>query len=158
MLSHSQKHSAMKQIVINVADERVPLYRELVSQLGDKIASEKQVDDEHVDVFERARLALRILNEEGVIKRKGDYAYIYKLIDKGHVKGLGKFESTKSFLLFLKEMGVKDLPGCTTIDEAYKKIDGRFPNWKFTDTDDPGRTIRRINVGNRFLSVMNKGV
>lgn len=147
----------MKQIVINVADERVPLYRELVSQLGDKIASEKQVDDEHVDVFERARLALRILNEEGVIKRKGDYAYIYKLIDKGHVKGLGKFESTKSFLLFLKEMGVKDLPGCTTIDEAYKKIDGRFPNWKFTDTDDPGRTIRRINVGNRFLSVMNKG-
>lgn len=147
----------MKQIVINVADERVPLYRELVSQLGDKIASEKQVDDEHVDVFERARLALRILNEEGVIKRKGDYAYIYKLIDKGYVKGLGKFESTKSFLLFLKEMGVKDLPGCTTIDEAYKKIDGRFPNWKFTDTDDPGRTIRRINVGNRFLSVMNKG-
>ena len=115
------------------------------------------MDDEHVDVFERARLALRILNEEGVIKRKGDYAYIYKLIDKGHVKGLGKFESTKSFLLFLKEMGVKDLPGCTTIDEAYKKIDGRFPNWKFTDTDDPGRTIRRINVGNRFLSVMNKG-
>ena len=147
----------MKQIIINVADERVPLYRELVTQLGDKIASEKQVDDEHVDVFERARLALRILNEEGVIKRKGDYAYIYKLIDKGHVKGLGKFESTKSFLLFLKEMGVKDLPGCTTIDEAYKKIDGRFPNWKFTDTDDPGRTIRRINVGNRFLSVMNKG-
>ena len=145
-------------MVINVADERVPLYRELVSQLGDKVASEKQVDDEHVDVFERARLALRILNEEGVIKRKGDYAYIYKLIDKGHVKGLGKFESTKSFLLFLKEMGVKDLPGCTTIDEAYKKIDGRFPNWKFTDTDDPGRTIRRINVGNRFLSVMNKGV
>ena len=61
MLSHSQKHSAMKQIVINVADERVPLYRELVSQLGDKVASEKQVDDEHVDVFERARLALRIL-------------------------------------------------------------------------------------------------
>ena len=157
MLLTHKKHSAMKQIIINVADERVPLYRELVTQLGDKIASEKQVDDEHVDVFERARLALRILNEEGVIKRKGDYAYIYKLIDKGHVKGLGKFESTKSFLLFLKEMGVKDLPGCTTIDEAYKKIDGRFPNWKFTDTDDPGRTIRRINVGNRFLSVMNKG-
>ncbi len=157
MLSHSQKHSAMKQIVINVADERVPLYRELVSQLGDKVASEKQVDDEHVDVFERARLALRILNEEGVIKRKGDYAYIYKLIDKGHVKGLGRYESTRSFRLFLKEMGVEDLPGCTTIDETYKKIDGRFPDWKFTDTNDPGRTIRRINVAKRFLSAYTKG-
>ena len=147
----------MRQLTINVCEEDSEFFKELVKRFGGQIASEKQVDDEHVDVFERARLALRILNEEGVIKRKGDYAYIYKLIDKGHVKGLGKFDSTKSFLLFLKEMGVKDLPGCTTIDEAYKKIDGRFPNWKFTDTDDPGRTIRRINVGNRFLSVMNKG-
>ena len=102
-------------------------------------------------------LALRILNEEGVIKRKGDYAYIYKLIDKGHVKGLGRYESTRSFRLFLKEMGVEDLPGCTTIDETYKKIDGRFPDWKFTDTNDPGRTIRRINVAKRFLSAYTKG-
>lgn len=147
----------MKQIVINVADERVPLYRELVSQLGDKIASEKQVDDEHVDVFERARLALRIVMDEGLIRFKGDYAYIYKLIDKGHVKGLAKFESTKSFHKFLKEMGVMDLPGCSTIDDAYKKIDGQYPNWTFTDTNDPGKMIRRINVARRFLSAFTKG-
>lgn len=147
----------MKQMVINVADERVPLYRELVSQLGDKIASEKQVDDEHIDVFERARLALRIVMDEGFIRFKGDFAYIYKLIDKGHVKGLAKFESTKSFHMFLKEMGVMDLPGCSTIDDAYKKIDGQYPNWTFTDTNDPGKMIRRINVARRFLSAFTKG-
>ncbi len=147
----------MKQIIINVADERVPLYRELVSQLGDKIASEKQVDDEHVDVFERARLALRIVNDEGLIRFKGDYAYINKLIDENKVKGMHMFESSKTFRLFLEQMGVEKLPGCTTIEDAYKTIEGNFPNWTFTDTNDPGKMIRRINVARRFLCAFTKG-
>jgi len=147
----------MKQMVINVADERVPLYRELVSQLGDKIASEKQVDDEHVDVFERARLALRIVMDEGLIRFKGDYAYINKLIDENKVKGMHMFESSKTFRLFLEQMGVEKLPGCTTIEDAYKTIEGNFPNWTFTDTNDPGKMIRRINVARRFLSAFTKG-
>ena len=144
-------------MVINVADERVPLYRELVSQLGDKIASEKQVDDEHVDVFERARLALRIVMDEGLIRFKGDYAYINKLIDENKVKGMHMFESSKTFRLFLEQMGVEKLPGCTTIEDAYKTIEGNFPNWTFTDTNDPGKMIRRINVARRFLSAFTKG-
>jgi len=147
----------MKQIVINVADERVPLYRELVTQLGDKIASEKPVEDEHVDVFERARLALRIVFDEGLIKHKGDYAYINKLIDEGKVKNLYMFESSKTFRCFLEELGVENLPGCTTVDEAYRRVDGEFPNWTFTDTKDPGKVIRRINVARRFLSAFTKG-
>ena len=147
----------MKQLVINVADDRAPLYRELVSQLGDKIASEKQVDGEHVDVFERARLALRIVMDEGLIRFKGDYAYINKLIDENKVKGLHMFESSKTFRLFLEQMGVEKLPGCTTIDDAYKIIEGNFPNWTFTDTNDPGKMIRRINVARRFLSAFTKG-
>lgn len=147
----------MKQIVINVADERVPLYRELVSQLGDKVASEKQVDDEHVDMFERARLALRIVIDEGLIRFKGDYAYINKLIDENKVKGLHMFESSKTFRLFLEQMGVEKLPGCTTIEDAYKIIEGNFPNWTFTDTNDSGKMIRRINVARRFLSAFTKG-
>lgn len=144
-------------MVINVADERVPLYRELVSQLGDKIASEKQVDDEHVDVFERARLALRIVMDEGLIRFKGDYAYINKLIDENKVKGMHMFESSKTFRLFLEQMGVEKLPGCTTIEDAYKTIEGNFPNWTFMDTNDPGKMIRRINVARRFLSAFTKG-
>ena len=147
----------MKQLVINVADDRAPLYRELVSQLGDKIASEKQVDGEHVDVFERARLALRIVMDEGLIRFKGDYAYINKLIDENKVKGMHMFESSKTFRLFLEQMGVEKLPGCTTIDDAYKIIEGNFPNWTFTDTNDPGKMIRRINVARRFLSAFTKG-
>ena len=147
----------MKQIVINVADDRVPLYRELVSQLGDKVASEKQVEGEHVDVFERARLALRIVMDEGLIRFKGDYAYINKLIDENKVKGMHMFESSKTFRLFLEQMGVEKLPGCTTIEDAYKTIEGNFPNWTFTDTNDPGKMIRRINVARRFLSAFTKG-
>jgi hypothetical protein len=147
----------MKQLVINVADDRVPLYRELVSQLGDKVASEKQVEGEHVDVFERARLALRIVMDEGLIRFKGDYAYINKLIDENKVKGMHMFESSKTFRLFLEQMGVEKLPGCTTIDDAYKTIEGNFPNWTFTDTNDPGKMIRRINVARRFLSAFTKG-
>ena len=122
----------MKQIIIIVADERTPLYRELVTQLGDKIASEKQMEDEHVDVFERARYALHILNKERNIKFKGDYA-------------------------FLEQMGVEKLPGCTTLEDAYKTIDGNFPDWTFSDTQDPGKIIRRINVARRFLSAFTKG-
>ena len=147
----------MRQLTINVYEEDSDFFKELVDRFCGQIASEKQVDDEHIDVFERARLALRIVMDEGFIRFKGDFAYIYKLIDKGHVKGLAKFESTKSFHMFLKEMGVMDLPGCSTIDDAYKKIDGQYPNWTFTDTNDPGKMIRRINVARRFLSAFTKG-
>ena len=147
----------MRQLTINVYEKDSEFFKELVKRFGGQIASEKQVDDEHVDVFERARLALRILNEEGVIKRKGDYAYICKLIDDNKVKDMHMFESSKTFRLFLEQMGVEKLPGCTTIDDAYKIIEGNFPNWTFTDTNDPGKMIRRINVARRFLSAFTKG-
>jgi len=152
-------HELNKMIVLTIhaADERMPLYKEMVKQLGDKIASEKQVEDEHVNVFDRARLALRIVIDEGLIRHKGDYAYINKLIDEGKVKNLYMFESSKTFRCFLEELGVEILPGCTTVDEAYRRVDGEFPNWTFTDTKDPGKVIRRINVAKRFLSAFNKG-
>ncbi len=147
----------MRQLTINVYEEDSEFFKELVKRFGGQIMIEKQVDGEHVDVFDRARLALRIVIDEGLIKHKGDYAYINKLIDENRVKGLHMFESFKTFRLFLEQIGVEELPGCTTIDEAYKKIDGEFPNWTFNDTKDPGKTIRRINVARRFLSAFTKG-
>ena len=151
------KLNEMNIITIMVSDERVPLYRDLVSHLGDKMVSEKQVEDEHVDMFEQSRRALRIVMEEGIIKHKGDYAYINKVIDENKVKGMHMFDSSKTFRLFLEQMGVENLPGCTTIDETYRRINGEYPNWTFADTKDPGKALRRINVAKRFLSAFNKG-
>ena len=147
----------MRQLTINVCEEDSVFFKELVKRFGGQIASEKQVDDEHIDVFERARLALRIVMDEGLIRFKGDYAYINKLIDENKVKGMHMFESSKTFRLFLEQMGVEKLPGCTTIEDAYKIIEGNFPNWTFTDTNDSGKMIRRINVARRFLSAFTKG-
>ena len=151
------KLNEMRQLTINVYEEDSDFFKEFVNRFCGQIASEKQVDDEHIDVFERARLALRIVMDEGLIRFKGDYAYINKLIDENKVKGMHMFESSKTFRLFLEQMGVEKLPGCTTIEDAYKTIEGNFPNWTFMDTNDPGKMIRRINVARRFLSAFTKG-
>ena len=150
-------HSRMKEITFRVADERAELYREMARHLGDKIASEKTIEDEQVDVFARARIALNIVRCENLIKHQYDYAYIRRLIDEDKLKGLHMFESTKSFREFLKELGVENVPGNSTIDDTYKRINGEFPNWTFDDTKDPGRVIRRINLAKRFLSAFIKG-
>ena len=108
------------------------------------------------DVEYRLRHAVEQLQEDGVFKRPFDHTWIMVVVQQGFAEGLKPFRSPQSYRDYLREIGVKDVPCRSTLSSAYKKYSGRWPNLTFSDTDDPKETVRRNNVGRRFLSAFNK--
>ena len=104
----------------------------------------------------RMRHAVEQLQEDGVFKRPFDHTWIMVVVQQGFAEGLKPFGSPQSYRDYLREIGVKDVPCRSTLSSAYKKYSGRWPNLTFSDTDDPKETLRRNNVGRRFLSAFNK--
>ncbi|MBR5393557.1 MAG: hypothetical protein IK144_06495, partial [Bacteroidaceae bacterium] len=58
---------------------------------------------------------------------------------------------------YLIDIGVKHVPSRGTLYNRKWECKGEYPNLSFTDTDDPTETLRRNNVGRRFLSAVNRG-
>ena len=108
------------------------------------------------DVEYRMRQTVELLQKDNVFKHPFDHTWIMVVVQQGFAEGLKPFGSPQSYRKYLKEIGVKCIPCRSTLSSAYKKYSGRWPNLTFTDTDDPGETLRRNNVGRRFLSAFNK--
>ena len=62
------------------------------------------------------------------------------------------FKSPQAFLDYLYEIGIEKLPSRITLSLAYSKTFDRFPDWTFTDMDNPSEILRRKNVVKQFLS------
>lgn len=117
------------------------------------------IDDEQGtnDINSRVCQAVELLQKEKVIKHAFDYKWIMEVIDQGHTKELGKFDNSNSFREYLIDIGVKNVPSRGTLYNRKWECKGEYPNLSFTDTDDPTETLRRNNVGRRFLSAVNRG-
>lgn len=107
-------------------------------------------------VEHRMRRAIEQLKEDGVLKHPFDHTWIMVVVQQGFAEGLKPFRSSQSYRDYLREIGVKKFPCRSTLSCAYKKYSGRWPNLIFSDTDDPKETLRRNNVGRRFLCAFNK--
>ena len=110
------------------------------------------------DVEHRMRHAVEQLQEKGVFKHPFDHTWIMVVVQQGLAEGLKPFRSPQSYRDYLNEIGVKNVPCRSTLSNAYKKYSGRWPNLIFSDTDDPKETLRRNNVGRRFLCAFNKKI
>lgn len=108
------------------------------------------------DVEYRMRQAVETLQKERVFKRPFDHTWILVVVQQGFADGLKPFVSPQSYRDYLREIGVKSVPCRSTLSSAYKKVSGKWPNLAFSDTDDPKETLRRNNVGRRFLSAFKK--
>ena len=115
---------------------------------------EQDLSTDGVDI--RMRQAMVLLKEERVIRRPFDYTWIMVMVNQGFVEDLKPFVSYQSFREHLLEIGVRNVPCRSTLCNAYKKFSGKWPNLAFSDTDDPKETLRRNNVGRRFLSAFKK--
>ena len=158
-LSHiSQNLETMKEITFRVPDTMVSLLEEWVKHIPEMeiVSLEKSGVYEVDEVNRRMTIALNLMKQVGVIRYGYDYTWIMVAINDGAIKGLGAFKSPQSFMDYLRNLGVENVPSRTTLSTWFGKVFGSYPNWEFTDTEDPQEILRRKNVVRQLISVLNK--
>ena len=72
---------------------------------------------------------------------------------------LPNFNSPKSFLDYLRELNITQLPSEDSIKKKVNTTIDKHPSWTFIDNkgNDATEARRRINVASRFLSIYRKG-
>ncbi len=148
----------MKEITFRVPDDMAQLLEEWAKRIPEMeiVRREECLDSTLDDVDLRVSVAMKALVDKGAIHHIYDFTWLMVAIGDGVVKGMSAFRSPQSFIDYLKGIGVEKVPSRITISVYYNKVYGSYPDWEFTDTDDPGEIIRRKNVVRQFLSAFNK--
>lgn len=148
----------MKEITFRVPDELVPLLEEWAKHIPEmEIIGQKESQDYGLgDMDCRMALALEVLRQNNTIRHLYDYTWIMVAIGDGVVEGLGGFRSPQSFMDYLCSLGVERIPSRTTLSTFNNNVYGCYPNWEFTDTDDPQEILRRKNVVRQLISALNR--
>lgn len=146
----------MKEITLRVTDEMA----QLVEQWAEHIPNMEVVDtgdcldDDNRDLC--FRQAIMELKAEGVLRRPCDYAWIMVAIDQFVVDEIEAFNSSRAFVGYLGELGIDDLPHHSTLTRNSHCVEGIYPDWEFSDTDEHQEVLRRRNVVKRFLAAYNR--
>lgn len=148
----------MREITFRVPDTMVPLLEEWTKHIPEmEVVSLKESGEYELDEIHcRMALALIRLEQNGVIRFVYDYTWIMTAIGDGAIAGLAGFKSPRSFMDYLKSLGVQHVPSRTTLSTWYGRVYGKYPDWEFTDTQDPQEILRRKNVVRLLLSALNK--
>lgn len=109
------------------------------------------------DIDRRMQKIFHELEEEKVIKHKYDYVWIMQLIAEKKIEEVAPFNSVPNFRSYLLLLDIK-VAGVSTLSQYYNTVSGDYPNWEFTDTDDRGECLRRINVAGMFYAAYRKSV
>ena len=134
---------------------------EMLQQMLKNDASEVSVKDERKAVTSTAdrliKQAIETMMDEGVIKHSYDLAFVMQLMKE--TDGLPRFDSPNSFLTYISDLGIDDLPSEDSIKKKLSATFGKYPAWRFTDQKgkDATEAKRRNNVASRFLSLYRKG-
>ena len=110
----------------------------------------KQASDNDGGDDGRIARTIETLRQEGELKHLYDFTWIMETMNQ--TEGLPKFNTPRSFINYMKTLGINNLPSEDSINRKQNTFIGTFPNWEFTDCDTTEGT-RRINIGKRFLSI-----
>ncbi len=148
----------MKEITFRVPDDMAQLLEEWVKHIPELEIVCLQESTEHGlgDKDRHFALALEVLERNKTIRYLYDYTWIMVAIGDDAIKGLGAFRSPQSFMDYLSGLGVERIPSRTTLSSFNNKVVGTYPDWEFTDTDDPQEILRRKNVVRQLISALNK--
>ena len=150
----------MKKIKLLVPDDMEALIKNLVAHMPEVefLADDEETQDDGGldDIDRRVALALNVLQQNGALRNPYDYTWIMVAIGDGMVDGLGAFRSPQSFMNYLHSIGIEHVPSRSTLSLWYGRVLGTYPNWEFTDTQDPTEILRRKNVFKQFQSAMNR--
>ena len=155
--SVSKNKIKMKQIVLEIEDSAFERFMGMVSLCP---SVEVMASGEVVDVMDHRdacmRHAIVTLRHNKVFRRHYDYSWIMMAINEGVMDDFDEFESPQSFIDYLCEIGIDELPDRTTISRACSKTFDSYPNWRFMDTNKPSESLRRKNVVKQFLSAFGE--
>ena len=69
------------------------------------------------------------------------------------------FYSVQSFRDYLvKELQISGIGSVSLMSQYSNYQFGHFPEWTFSDTEDSRERLRRVNIVNRFLSIIVKNI
>ena len=147
----------MKRIIIEVEDSA---YEPVVGMLklcnGVWIASVLESMDVMDDRDACMRYAITALRRNKVFRRHYDYSWIMQAINDGVMDDYEEFESPQTFINYLCEIGIDELPDRSTISRACSNVYDSYPNWQFMDVTKPSEILRRKNVVKQFLSAFGE--
>lgn len=110
---------------------------------------------------ERVKHAIEVIDSEGLLKQKGDLAFVKKAMEE---KQIDMCFTLDGFIDYLKELCKKGLdievPGKTTISRQLNKIDVKDSDgyYTFNDHCDRNESFRRNGLMKRFLSAYNDDI
>ena len=111
------------------------------------------------NIAENKDIDAKVYNALATLKKEGEIVYLYDftwpMIAMNEDKDLPSFDTPTSYLNYMKKVGIKNLPSRSTISKYYDRARGQFPNCTFDDADTT-ETIRRNNVGKRFINLVKR--
>ena len=152
---HSEE---MKEITLRVPDSMVRLIEAWAEHVPEMEVVRKKESREYGldDMNLRMALALKLLKQNGAVRYGYDYTWIMVAIGDGAIEGMGGFKSPQSFMDYMESLGVEQVPSRTTLSTWFGKVLGRYPDWEFTDTQDPQEILRRKNVVRQLILALNR--
>ena len=148
----------MKEMTFRVPDSMVTLLEEWVKHIPEmELVCQKESRETDLDEMNRRMtVAFNVLRQNGAMRHIYDYTWVMVAIGDGAVEGLGGFKSPQSFMDYLTSLGIERVPSRTTLSTWYGRVLGTYPDWEFTDTEDPQEILRRKNVVRQLISILNK--
>lgn len=147
----------MKSILINVEDgafEHVLGVLQLCQQV--KVVSTEDLQGIVSGIDECFAKAIKELQDERVIRNQYDYAFIYMAIREGIICEMEPFYSVQHFVDYMKELGIQNPPGKSSISNICTRTQGEFPDWFYDEAVDASEERRRKIVVTRFSSAFTR--
>lgn len=136
----------------------VPLMQEWAEYIPDLeiLATSQTAQFDPEGLNRRMAAALNSLRQQEILRHRYDYTWIMTAIGDGALAGMSRFKSPQSFIDYLADLGIEQLPSRTTLSTWFGRVLGKFPHWEFTDTTDVREIQRRIGVVKHLLSELAK--
>ena len=105
-----------------------------------------------VKMDERLKQAVHLMEQEHLINKRYDYAWIKVAMES--IDGMPFFKSAQSFVDYLVEVVQPEkLPSESSISKMMSTPRGKLFEWTFSDNPDKGETQRRNNIVRRFFNL-----
>lgn len=143
----------MRQIILEIEDSVYEQFMGMVALCPQvEIVADGVVAETRGIVDQCVAIAINELIGRKTIRYAFDYAYIMMPINQGLIDRHLFFASPQEFIDYLAEVGIRDLPGKSSLYNKIGVTTGKYPDWSFSDQPTNFETIRRKNVFQQFLS------
>ena len=139
----------MKQVILKIDDSAYEQFMGMVSLCPQvEVVSVCQNGDQQLTIDIYVASAIREMRQMQAFRLPSDYVYLMVAMNEGVVKGLPFFYTPKDFL---EELNFDGLLGRSTVYDTIAKVQGKYPDWTFSDAPKASEALRRKNLVRLFF-------